>query len=153
RPVLGIWGFFTSRFGAELAHRIIDCFTTDPQYQVTLIGGCQWWWRSETDPEWARAFRRFHVISPWNVGNVTIREGRRYASTGSWSQDLLEATRAGMLFLPVIYPGFSWDNLQGLPPGTSLVPRLEGDFFWDQFQTASQLGVGQAKVAMFDEVD
>jgi len=153
RPVLAIWGFFRDRFDAQLAHQIIDLFTTNPDYPVCLIGGCQWWWQTESDPEWARAFRRFDVISPWNVGNVTVREGHKYASTGSWAPDLAEATRVGMLYLPVIYPGFSWDNLQRLSPGTSNIPRLGGDFYVDQFQRASDLGVGMAKVAMFDEVD
>jgi hypothetical protein len=87
------------------------------------------------------------------VGNVTIRKGRRYASTGSWPQDLDEAMRVGMLYLPVIYPGFSWDNLQRLPPGTSNIPRLGGDFLWDQFERVVALGNDMAKVAMFDEVD
>ena len=58
-----------------------------------------------------------------------------------------------MLYLPVIYPGFSWDNLQQQPPGTSLIPRLGGDFFWKQFYAARNLGLDMAYVAMFDEVD
>jgi hypothetical protein len=152
-PVLGIWGFFTDRFDASVAHQIIDFFTSDPDYRVFLVGGCQWWWRSATDPEWARAFRRFDAISPWNVGNVTVHDGVKWASTGSWAGDYAEATANGMLFLPVVYPGFSWDNLMQLPPGTSLIPRLHGAFLWDQFNQVANLGNGMAKVAMFDEVD
>ena len=38
---------------------------------ATLVGGGPWQWRTEKDAEWARAFRRLDVISPWNVGNVT----------------------------------------------------------------------------------
>ena len=127
-PVLAVWGFFTSRFDGALANQIIDYFSGDPDYGVFLIGGCQWWWRSETDPDWSRAFRRFGAISPWNVGNVTVQDGVKHASTGYWAQDIVEATNAGMLYLPVLYPGFSWDNLQHLPPGTSLIPRRGGDF-------------------------
>jgi hypothetical protein len=153
KPVLAIWGFFSSRFDAALAHQIIDFFTLDKTYGVFLVGGCQWWWRTESNTEWARAFRRFNAISPWNVGNVTVRKGTRYASTGSWPGDLNEAKRVGMLFLPVIYPGFSWDNLQRRPPGTSNIPRLGGEFLWDQFETVAGLGHDMAKVAMFDEVD
>src|SRR5262249_19398827 len=110
RPVLAVWGFFSDRFEAALAHRIIDFFKNDRKYRVTLVGGCQWTWRGEKAPGWARAFRRFDVISPWNVGNATRERGRLLAATGHWAQDLAEARRAGMLFLPVIYPGFSWDN-------------------------------------------
>ena len=58
-----------------------------------------------------------------------------------------------MLYLPVIYPGFSWDNLQQQPPGTSQISRLGGDFLWRQFYDAANLGLDMAFVAMFDEVD
>ena len=53
----------------------------------------------------------------------------------------------------MIYPGFSWDNLQQLPPGTSTISRLGGEFLWRQFYAAGNLGLNMAFVAMFDEVD
>jgi hypothetical protein len=43
--------------------------------------------------------------------------------------------------------------LQQQPPGTSLIPRLGGEFLWKQFHAASNLGLDMAYVAMFDEVD
>ena len=153
KPVLMIWGFFTDRFSTNLAHQIIDYFKTDPTYGVTLVGGGQWWWRTETAPGWSNVFRRFDVYSPWNVGNVSISGTNKYASTAYWSQDMAAANSAGMLYLPVIYPGFSWDNLQRLPPDTSLIPRLGGEFLWKQFYAARNLGLNMAFVAMFDEVD
>ncbi len=153
KPVLMIWGFFYDRFSPDLANQIIDYFQTDPTYGVTLVGGGEWWWRTETTPGWSNVFRRFDVYSPWNVGNVSIDGTNEYASTAYWTQDLAEATNAGMLYLPVIYPGFSWDNLQQLPPGTSLIPRLGGQFLWNQFYAAGNLGLDMAYVAMFDEVD
>lgn len=153
KPVLGIWGFFTDRFDGGLAQSIIDFFQADGPYQAFVIGGCEWYWRTATDPDWAAAFRSLDALSPWNVGNVTTRNGQKYASTGSWPADLAEAQRYGMLYLPVLYPGFSWDNLKGYPPGTSLIPRLGGDFLWDQFNQVANLGIDMAKVAMFDEVD
>jgi hypothetical protein len=58
-----------------------------------------------------------------------------------------------MLWIPVVYPGFSWDNLQRLPPGTSLIPRRGGRFLWEQFAALSRLGADTVYVAMFDEVD
>jgi hypothetical protein len=153
KPVLMIWGFFTDRFSTNLAHQIIDFFKTDPTYGVTLVGGGEWWWRTETTPGWSNVFRRFDVYSPWNVGNYSIAGTNKYASTAYWSQDRAAATAAGMLYLPVIYPGFSWDNLKQLLPGTSNTPRLGGDFLWKQFYDAGTLGLDMAFVAMFDEVD
>jgi hypothetical protein len=153
KPVLFIWGFFDDRFGAALAHRVIDFFKDDPKYAVTLVGGSQWWWRTSKDPEWARAFRRFDVISPWNVGNVTVENGRKDANTGYWKEDVAAARAAGMAYLPVIYPGFAWTNLKGKGAERATIPRRGGEFFWRQFVAASDLGIDMAYVAMFDEVD
>jgi hypothetical protein len=153
KPVLAVWGFFSDRFDAALAHRVLDFFKTDARYAATLVGGCQWPWREEKDREWARAFRRFDVISPWNVGNITRERGKVLAATAHWGQDLVEARQAGMLFMPVLYPGFTCDNLRRARPGSTLVPRQGGAFFWDQFSRAAELNLDMAKVAMFDEVD
>jgi hypothetical protein len=153
RPVVFVWGFFSNRFSAALAHRIIDLFKTDGPYGATLIGGCQWRWRTEKDPEWARAFRRLDVISPWNVGNSMQVSGRRLAGTGSWKDDLAEAKRSGVAYLPVIYPGFGWTNLKGKNATRATIPRLSGEFYWQQFAAAADLGIDMAYVAMFDEVD
>ncbi len=153
KPVLMIWGFFPERFSTNLANQIIDYFKNDPAYGVTLVGGGAWWWQSETAPGWSNVFRRFDVYSPWNVGNVSLDGTNMWASTAYWTQDKVAADAAGILYLPVIYPGFSWDNLQQLPPGTSLFPRHGGEFLWRQFNAAGNLGLDMAFVAMFDEVD
>jgi hypothetical protein len=153
KPVVFVWGFFSDRFGPALAHRLIDFFKTDPKYGATLVGGCPWQWRSETNAEWARAFRRFDVISPWNVGNVTQVSGQKQAATVSWKEDLAETRRHGMAYLPVIYPGFGWANLKGKGARSATIPRLGGEFYWRQFATAADLGVEMVYVAMFDEVD
>ncbi|MDB5319967.1 MAG: hypothetical protein JWN40_1598 [Phycisphaerales bacterium] len=153
KPVVFVWGFYSDRFGPALAHQIIDFFKTDPKYGATLIGGCQWPWRSEKDPEWARAFRRLDVISPWNIGNTMQVDGQKHAGTRQWKDDLAEAKRAGAGYLPVIYPGFGWTNLKGPASARSNIPRLGGEFFWRQFTAVADLGIDMAYVAMFDEVD
>jgi hypothetical protein len=153
RPVVFVWGFYSDRFGPALAHRIIDFFKKDRRYGATLVGGCQWWWRAEKDREWARAFRRFDVISPWNVGNVMLVGRQKHAATGYWKDDMAEAKKGGMAYLPVVYPGFGWTNLKGKGAAAATIPRLGGEFYWRQFATAAKLGMDMAYVAMFDEVD
>jgi hypothetical protein len=93
------------------------------------------------------------VFSPWNVGNVMKVGGQKHAAMGHWKRDLAEARRAGMAYLPVIYPGFAWTNLMGPAAARATAPRLGGAFFWRQFVTAAGLGMDMAYVAMFDEVD
>lgn len=153
KPVLFVFGFYPDRFGPDLAHRLIDFFKTDARYGVTLIGGCQCWWRTEKDNEWAKVFRRFDIISPWNVGNFGLVGQQKHAATDSWKEDLVEAKKAGMGYLPVIYPGFGWTNLQGAKVAKEDLPRLGGAFYWKQFATAAELDMEMAYVAMFDEVD
>jgi hypothetical protein len=58
-----------------------------------------------------------------------------------------------MLYLPVFYPGFSWDNLKRLAPGKSNIERQGGKFFWKQFYAARELDIDMGYIAMFDEVD
>ena len=43
--------------------------------------------------------------------------------------------------------------IEGSSPGTSLIRRLGGEFFWKQFYAARNLSLDMAYVAMFDEVD
>src|SRR2546422_4839789 len=119
-----IWGFFSDRFGTNLAHQIIDFFKNDQTYGVTLVGGGEWWWRTDTSPGWSDVFRRFDVYSPWNVGNYSLDGTNKWASTAYWWDDLAETTAARMLYLPVIYPGFSWNNLKQLPPDSPSIPRV-----------------------------
>jgi hypothetical protein len=98
-------------------------------------------------------YRSFHGYCPWNTGNYYYAGTNKFASTGYWAQDLAAATNSGMFYLPQGYPGFSWDNLEHLPPGTSKIPRLGGDFLWKQFNAVANLGVDMCYVGMFDEVD
>jgi hypothetical protein len=153
RPVVFVWGFYSDRFSPELVHRIVDFFHAGGSYSATLVGGCQWYWLNETNGEWARAFRRFDVLSPWNVGNVSIVDRQKQANTSDWKADLAETKQNGMLYLPVLYPGFAWTNLKGPASAKDTIPRLGGEFFWKQFAAAGELGVDMAYIAMFDEVD
>jgi hypothetical protein len=157
-PVVEIWGFYYQNPGnamtAEIAHRLIDFFKAPGPYHAFLVGGGDWNWRQNPDPEWQTFYRRFDAYSPWNVGNISKdSSGVMRASTGYWADDRRECEKCGMLWLPVIYPGFSWDNLQREAPGASTIPRRGGRFLWEQFHELSQMGADSVCVAMFDEVD
>jgi hypothetical protein len=154
KPVLMIFGFYPERFsGTALPKQIISWFKTNATYGVTLIGSGWWDWRASASGDWTNVYRSFHGYCPWNTGNYSIVGTNKYASTAYWAQDLVAATNAGMFYLPQVYPGFSWDNLQQLPPGTSKIPRLGGDFLWRQFKAVADLGLDWCYVGMFDEVD
>jgi len=154
KPVLMIFGFYPERFaGTALPRQIIAWFKTNGTQSVTLIGSGWWDWRAGASGDWAKVYRSFDGYCPWNTGNYYHAGTNKFASTAYWAQDLAAATNAGMFYLPQVYPGFSWDNLQRLPPGVSNIPRLGGDFLWRQFNAVADLGVGMCYVGMFDEVD
>lgn len=158
QPVVQIWGFYFQNghnpMNSELANRLIDFFRTPGRYAAFLIGGGDWNWRRNPDPAWQEFYRRFGAYCPWNVGNyVPDESGVKHAATYYWVEDQRECERLGMLWIPVVYAGFSWDNLQRQTPGTSLIPRRGGRFLWEQFHALSKLGTDTVYVAMFDEVD
>lgn len=153
KPVVFVWGFFPDRFPGSIAHQIIDVFKAKGPLEATLIGGVPWTWRAERGDDWARALRRFDVISPWNVGHYAEKKGVRVADTSTWEGDRAEAGRAGMAFLPVVHPGFGWTNLKGPRSAGVTIPRRRGDYFREQFAEARKLGLTSLFVAMFDEVD
>ena len=158
RPVVQVWGFYFNnahnRMTAELGSQLVDYFRTPGRYSAFLVGGGDWDWRRNPDVAWQTLFRRFDAYAPWNIGNYTKdAAGDKHASTHSWADDKRECETNGVFWLPVIYPGFNWDNLQRLPPGTSNIPRRSRKFLWEQFHALSKLGVNSVYVAMFDEVD
>ncbi|HUI07864.1 MAG TPA: glycoside hydrolase family 71/99-like protein [Verrucomicrobiae bacterium] len=147
KPVLMIYGFFHDRMKTNLAHQVIDAFKTN----TTLVGGCFWEWRTDSTAGWSNVFRSFDVILPWNTGNYTQVGTNRFATTNYWPVDIAAANAAGMLYLPDIWPGFSWVNLNGTTNNS--VPRLGGQVLWNQFYAAATNGLDMAYVGMFDEVD
>jgi hypothetical protein len=54
-------------------------------------------------------------------------------------------------YLPVLWPGFSWQNLTG--EKSTGIPRDGGRFLWRQFQATAVAGSRAAYIAMFDEID
>ncbi|MBM3501819.1 MAG: hypothetical protein FJX74_24455, partial [Armatimonadetes bacterium] len=138
RPVVQVWGFYPgnehNRITAETGHRLVDYFAAPGPYQAFLVGGGTWAWRTEPGPEWQRLFHRFGAYCPWNIGNYSLDEERvAHASMHTWEDDRRECEAHGVLWLPTVYPGFSWDNLTRQPPGSSNIPRRGGAFLWEQF--------------------
>ena len=158
KPVVEIWGFYKQSTGnflsTAVANQLLDFMKAPGPYAAYVVGGGDWDWRRNTDPDWQAMLRRLDAYSPWNPGNTTKdKDGIVHASMGYWAEDKQECEKRGQLWLPIVYPGFSWDNLQRKPAGTTTIPRRGGQFLWEQFHELSKLGVTSACVAMFDEVD
>jgi hypothetical protein len=95
--------------------------------------------------------RNVDVVSPWTVGRYRDLAGiQRYADKVLIA-DLEWCRDAGVDYLPVVFPGFSWHNMKGA--ALDQIPRQKGAFLWAQFAAARRTGAQMAYVAMFDEVD
>jgi hypothetical protein len=161
RPVLGIWGLgFADRSAtAEQAAALVEFFKNnpDPRYRVTLVGGVPSRWRtlardSQTDPRWADVYRSFDVLSPWTVGRFADAPGVDRYYQEEAATDRRETERLGIDYLPVVFPGFSWHNLNPAAP-PNRIPRRGGRFYWRQVERALAAGNTMLYGAMFDEVD
>jgi hypothetical protein len=158
KPVVQMWGFYPgnerNRITAQTGHRLADFFAAPGPYQAFFVGGGTWTWRDIEDPEWQALYRRFDAYCPWNVGNYSLdQQGESHASMHYWEDDRRECAEDGVFWIPVVYPGFSWDNLMQKTPGSSEIPRRRGMFLWEQFHRLATMGVDTVYVAMFDEVD
>ncbi|HEY1066179.1 MAG TPA: xylosidase/arabinosidase, partial [Pirellulales bacterium] len=103
---------------------------------------------------WRAIYHGFDAFVPWNIGNYyKDREGIKHAATDQWAKDIAECREHGVVWIPVVYPGFRWDNLKQQPTGSGELPRRGGDFLWEQLQAAAELKCDTVYVAMFDEVD
>lgn len=161
KPVVMLWGLgFKDRpWNPQQATELIEFFKNDPKYGgVYLIGGVDPYWRtlsggSRTDPAWAKVYRSFDAISPWDAGRYHDDASMDHVCRAVWAPDLSELKPLGIGYMPTAFPGFSWDNLRQTPPGTTQIPRRKGEFYWRQFATFRDLGIRSVFVGMFDEVN
>lgn len=155
KPVVAIWGLgFTDRPGTpQDATNLIAWFKAAG---CTVMGGVPTHWRtlsgdSQTNAAWATAYRSFNVLSPWSVGRYSSLSGADNFRQNQIVPDLAETGRHGIDYMPVIFPGFSWTNLNQGP--FNQIPRNGGAFYWRQAYNAMAAGCTMLYGAMFDEVD
>jgi hypothetical protein len=164
KPVVSVWGMGLNEPGhppadAAAAKELIAWFQTKApaKYQVTYMGGTPSRWRAlqndaRKEAEWADVFKMMDVVQPWTVGRY-----KDTASADRWKEEMLTpdlalAARNHQIYMPVIFPGFSWHNLKP-DSETNRIPRNKGEFLWRQAYNAKVAGATVLKIAMFDEVN
>ncbi len=159
KPVLSVWGMGLSDGNAhppadpQVAKDLIEWF----QSRVTYMGGTPARWGTLTadarsDPAWAGVYAAMDVVQPWNVGRYGTLEAVDRWKTDVLMPDVKLASKNHQLYMPVIFPGFSWSNLKN-NGRKNQIPRLSGEFLWRQAYNAKMAGAKVLKIAMFDEVD
>ncbi|HSU53663.1 MAG TPA: hypothetical protein VLT36_06365, partial [Candidatus Dormibacteraeota bacterium] len=155
KPVVVIWGFgFTDRPGTpQDAQTVIGFFKSAG---CTVMGGVPTYWRtltsdSQTNTAWAAAYRAFDIISPWSVGRYSTVAQIDSFEINQIIPDLSDTRAHGVDYMPVIFPGFSWHNLNG--GALNQIPRNGGTFYWRQAYDAIAAGCTMLYGAMFDEMN
>jgi hypothetical protein len=163
KPVLSIWGLGLNDAGhppsdIAAAMAFIKWFKTDAadKYRVFYMGGTPAYWRTlsndaRLDAGWKPVYQSMDAVQPWTVGRYSDSSGVERWQRDLIGPDLTETKNNGQFYMPVVFPGFSWKNLNA-GPGNQ-IPRKGGKFFWQQAMNAKASGAIALKIAMFDEVD
>lgn len=154
RPIVALWGY-TVRGDATVdqLEELIDWFTNtaDPKYRASIKLGVNDNWHIK-DQRWLDAFKQVDVISPWAVGRFSNQSGYNSYINNQIIPGLNWCEANNVLFVPVLFPGFSWHNLKD-GDTKNKIPRNGGNFFWMQVDGAMTNNVETFYFAMFDEVD
>jgi hypothetical protein len=164
KPVLSIWGIGLNDGrrpprDPELAKQVVRWFKSEApvNQRVIYMGGTASRWRILNDdafpePGWAEVYKMMDVVQPWTPGRY-----RDIQTIDKWKADMIEpdlalAKKNNQMYMPVIFPGFSWYNLNRKSQKNS-IPRNRGEFLWHQAYNAKLAGARVLKIAMFDEVN
>ena len=156
RPLVAVWGVGFNdgrRYTLEECKRLVAFLKQDG---CSVMLGVPTGFRelnrdSLKDPALHEVLRLADVISPWTVGRYRGSAEVRRHGEEIWRPDVVWCAERGLDFLPVVFPGFSWFNMQGKQ--FDAMPRLRGEFLWSQFVAAKRADATMIYVAMFDEVD
>ncbi|MGN7885020.1 T9SS type A sorting domain-containing protein [Dyadobacter sp. 22481] len=168
RPLVALWGLGLAsnpEATAARSDKLVKWFrdgdptdpTDDPKYRATVMGGLNDNWRTHA-AEWLAVYDQLDVISPWSVGRYNNESGANAFAINSVRPDMAYLQPKNIDYMPVIFPGFSWFNLQTVRNNPSAaiknaIPRNGGSFLWQQSQNVINEGASMIYLAMFDEVD
>lgn len=159
KPVIAIWGvgFDDGRkYTLDDIERLIKFFKSDEGGNCSVLLGVPTYWREQgrdciDDKKFLDVIQMADIIHPWFVGRFNEEGYDRFKPL--IGNDLSWCQTHEKKYMPVVFPGFSWNNM--LPPDrpSSTIPRNNGNFLWKQFQGATSQGAQMIYVAMFDEID
>ena len=154
KPVVEVWGTGFTGNHPGTAQETIDLINFLKSRGCYVIGGVPTNWRtctSDSKPGFDAAYKTYDMISPWTVGRFSDINGINSFKTNYLIPDKTYADKNGLDYLPVIFPGSSWSQWNsGLP---NMIPRLAGQFSWQQALNIKSIGVNSMYFAMFDEYD
>ncbi|MGL4943850.1 MAG: glycoside hydrolase family 71/99-like protein [Thermoguttaceae bacterium] len=165
KPVVAVWGI---GFNDNRRYTLAECLDLvkflkdDPVYGGNCVMiGVPTYWRERTrdcldDPLVHEIIETADIVSPWTVGRyATPEQATRYVETVA-KDDMAWCRDHNVEYLPVVFPGFSWQNLmrgRGEDAKLNAIPRLGGKFLDAQYAAQVDAGATMIYQAMFDEID
>lgn len=155
KPLVAVWGAGFNdhrKYGAKSVETII---TFLKQKGCAILLGVPTYWRDagsdmEKDPKWLELYAKVDIIQPWMVGRY--HEDTYPKFKDRIKDDIAWCKARNIDYVPVVFPGFSWHNMNPRSPSNQ-IPRDSGRFFWEQVTGDLQAGADMLYVAMFDEID
>lgn len=159
RPVVAVWGIGFNdnrRYTLDDAKKLINFLKSDEGGNCSVLLGIPSYWREQgrdcvKDSNFLDIVKMADIVHPWFVGR--FNENSYDAFKPLIGQDQKWCDQNQLKYMPVVFPGFSWNNM--LPSGrpSSTIPRNSGSFFWKQLAGAAAEGAQMIYIAMFDEID
>lgn len=164
KPVVAVWGVgFNDGRGYSLEETAsLLKFLREEEGGACVMAGVPYGWRTGTrdavpaGPLLEVLEKNVDIVSPWSVGRYGRVDDARRQIAELQGPDAAWCGERGKSYLPVIFPGFSWSNLmrsRGKDVPVNSIPRLRGQFYWEQAMARVRAGADMLYVAMFDEMD
>ena len=160
KPVIAVWGIGFAdhrKYTLEDCRSLINFFKNDVESGgCDVMVGVPTYWREQdrdavSDPQLLQIISLADIVSPWTVGRYTTPAGANEYAIRTLKPDIEWCHQKAIDCMPVVFPGFSWYNMNG--EKFNYAPRQRGKFLWSQFLGAKRAGASMVYVAMFDEVD
>jgi hypothetical protein len=170
KPLVTIWGVGFPDRSYDIKNikveKLIDFLKNDPEYGgCSVMLGVPTYFRDLNkdclpEPYLHTLIESADIVLPWMVQRFTPLVHKPMDHIKNHIKEDIKWTKAhGVDYVPIAYPGFSWRNLSLNKPKLArytaygAIPRLGGQFFWDQLVTMVDAGAKMIYVAMFDEID
>ncbi|MBB6460432.1 glycoside hydrolase family 71/99-like protein [Flammeovirga kamogawensis] len=171
KPLVSIWGlgFIDRSYSIQSSEieKFIDFLKNDPKYGgFSVMIGVPTHFRKLNndclpDPALHDIIKKVDVVQPWLVGRFKMKQLDNDVYSKQISQDVAWCKKNGVDYVPTVYPGFTWYNLQRMNgvnadernPSLNAIPRAKGEFLNKQIDIALNKGSEMLYVAMFDEID
>ncbi|KAL3765616.1 hypothetical protein ACHAW5_008273 [Stephanodiscus triporus] len=132
------------------------------KYRAFVLGGVPGKWRTQTGDSrtgdgWKNIYDSLDGIHAWHVGRWNSQAGFTTYYSDNIRGDAAYCKTRGVLYMPTMWPGFSWHNLKSTSspqPVINSIPRDGGNFMWKMaHEYVANSNITAIWCAQFDEVD